>query len=141
MLHGKKEGGQASEILHYTVDSQRQKLKVEGDKELVNRVKKWLEESQPPQLNSARSNKEPHPSTHPLYSHSPKKIDEASEHAPIDTTSASTAHSLEGASNTILYHPDFADWSESCIHHQADTRPQISSMEDMLRVGLRMLQL
>jgi hypothetical protein len=128
LLRGKREGTRASENVRCACDDHTllHDGGVEGDHELFNRVQKWLQESQLPQLDRFTSSEESQP-LHPIK----KKIS-------IDPISASTSRSQEIASNTILYHPDFADWS--CIQLHAEKRHQIQSMEEMLSVGMKIFQ-
>ncbi len=121
MPRGKRESLEASEPLHCAYGAE-----VDGDQELVDRVMKWLEESKPPRLDRPRSSKDS------KNSHSIKANDL------IDMGSDLTDRPQDLDADTILYHPDFADWS--CVQHQEEKK-QIKSMEDLLLFGVRLFQI
>jgi hypothetical protein len=121
MLRGNRESLEASETSHRDYEYEMH------DKELVDRVMKWLEESKPPRLDRCGSRKE-----------SKKNHTNIGTHKAIKMESKLTDSAHDLAPDSILYHPDFADWS--CVQYQTEKK-QIKSMEDILLVGARVFHL
>ncbi len=120
----RQEGELGGQTLHCAYDAG-----VDGDQELVDRVMKWLEESKPPRLDRPRSSK---------LSKDPKKFHSIKANELIDMGSDLTDRPPDLAADTILYHPDFADWS--CVQHQEEKK-QIQSMQDFLLFGMKLFQI
>ena len=77
-------------------------------RELDERVKKWLQESSPPASACVFTDDGHKPETTRPNTHKSKQrrhsVQETQSHSQISST-------LEGKSCTVLYHPDFADWT------------------------------
>ena len=102
----KCEAIQSQVVFHCSSKPGYRDLAMERAVELDSRVKKWLEESLPPELNQPSSNN----NSQPLYSTTPDSADLVDSTLDYPVCSEFEGEPEE-SSKIILYHPDFADWS------------------------------
>jgi hypothetical protein len=129
-LRGKKEE-EAQEVFYSESDQPCNDvtfLNNERAVELDSRVKKWLEESLPPNFNEPSPINDSQLSQN-LYPTSQIIVNDYPDDNPLNLTSAYTARCMQQEETSILYHPDFADWSsiQQRLHQQAEKRHLIQS--------------